>query len=43
MEPYRYFFSIVDRFDRFDLLVVRLTNMGQIIFFLLPLPKEGML
>jgi hypothetical protein len=44
-----FFFIIVDRFflpfltvfDRFDLLVVRVTNMGQII--LLPLPKEGML
>jgi hypothetical protein len=28
-------------FERFDLLIVRVTNMGQII--LLPLPKEGML
>jgi hypothetical protein len=45
--PPRDFFycTIVDlltvSFDRFDLLVVRVTNMGQII--LLPLPKEGML
>jgi hypothetical protein len=43
--PYRdFFFTIVDRIDRFDLsdlLVVRVTNMGQII--LLPPPKEGML
>jgi hypothetical protein len=38
------FVTIIDRFDRFDLsdlLVVRVTNMGQII--LLFLPKEGML
>jgi hypothetical protein len=36
-----FFCTIVDRFDLFDLLVVRVTNMGQNI--LLPLPKEGML
>jgi hypothetical protein len=36
-----FFFTIFDRLDLFDLLVVRVTNMGQII--LLPLPKEGML
>jgi hypothetical protein len=36
-----FFCTIVDRFDLFELLVVRVTNMGQII--LLPLPKEGML
>jgi hypothetical protein len=36
-----FFCTIVDRFDLFDLLVIRVTNMGQII--LLPLPKEGML
>jgi hypothetical protein len=38
--PHRDFFfrTIV---DLFDLLVIRVTNMGQII--LLPLPKEGML
>jgi hypothetical protein len=37
--PHRdFFFTIV---DRFDLLVVRVTNMGQNI--LLPLSKEGML
>jgi hypothetical protein len=37
-----FFCTIVDRFDLlFDLLVVRVTNFGQII--LLPLPKEGML
>jgi hypothetical protein len=42
ISPHRDFFCIiVDRFDLFDLLVVRVTNMGQII--LLPLPKEGML
>jgi hypothetical protein len=40
--PHRDFFcTIVDLFDLFDLLVVRVTNMGQII--LLPVPKEGML
>jgi hypothetical protein len=41
--PHRDFFcTIVDPFYYlFDLLVVRVTNMGQII--LLPLPKEGML
>jgi hypothetical protein len=39
--PPGFFFTIVDRFDLSDLLVVRVTNMGQII--LLPLPKEGML
>jgi hypothetical protein len=47
--PSGFFFSfctIVDRVDRFELfdlffLVVRVTNMGQII--LLPLPKEGTL
>jgi hypothetical protein len=37
--PGIFFFSTI--VDRFDLLVVRVTNMGQII--LLPLPKEGML
>jgi hypothetical protein len=36
-----FFGTIVDRFDLFDLLVVRVTNIGQII--LLPVPKEGML
>jgi hypothetical protein len=36
-----FFCTIVDRFDLFDLLVARVTNMGQII--LLPLPKEGLL
>jgi hypothetical protein len=36
-----FFFTIVDRFDLSDLLVVRVTNMGQMI--LLPLLKEGML
>jgi hypothetical protein len=40
--PHRDFFcTIVDLFDLFDLLVVRVTNMGQIILF--PFPKEGML
>jgi hypothetical protein len=39
--PTGIFFTIVDRFDLSDLLVVRVTNMGLII--LLPLPKEGML
>jgi hypothetical protein len=40
--PHRDFFcTIVDLFYLFDPLVVRVTNMGQII--LLPLPKEGML
>jgi hypothetical protein len=33
-----FFGTIVDRFDRFDLLVVRVTNMGQIIF---TSPSEG--
>jgi hypothetical protein len=33
--------TIVDLFDLCDILVVRVTNMGQII--LLPLSKEGML
>jgi hypothetical protein len=37
--PHRDFFGAI--VDLFDLLVVRVTNMGQII--LLPLPKEGML
>jgi hypothetical protein len=40
--PHRDLFcTIFDRFDLFDLLVVRVTNMGQIILLLLP--KEGML
>jgi hypothetical protein len=41
--PHRdFFFTIVDLFlTFFDLLVVRVTNMGQII--LLPLTKEDML
>jgi hypothetical protein len=47
LAPPGFFFTIVDRlsvFDRLDLsylLVVRATNIGQII--LLPLPKEGTL
>jgi hypothetical protein len=36
-----FFCALVDRFDRVDLLVARVTNMGQIT--LLSLPKEGML
>jgi hypothetical protein len=37
--PHRDIFCTI--VDLFDLLVVRVTNMGQIILF--PLPKEGML
>jgi hypothetical protein len=38
LPPRDFFCTIV---DLFDLLVVRVTNMGQIV--LLPLPKKGML
>jgi hypothetical protein len=37
--PPGFFSTIVDLFYLFDLLVVRVTNMGRII--LLPLPSEG--